>query len=280
MDGGGLKAIFNRLEDLEKIVGGAGEMFWRGARKELALLADKDANLSTQALADIKTEVEAFIHEAQTFLRLQGMDVKPIAPAIANPRDHVDVCIDLICAEKRIPRTVLMGNEHGELASSLNEEAWARGCDVRRRKHNEYDLLRPLADRLIWLGVQPAPDGGEYEIQWPDLLATKDSDKAKTGQALSAALDSYSKARKNGLAMPLEVYLREILLWDQKRMEAAEAIAGKFSELEQKAAEEAEARRQETAQKLSKAAKGDGEDGEPEPAITGSKNGNSNGGGR
>lgn len=263
----GLRAIYNRLEDLEKIVGGAGEMFWRGARKEMALIADKDANLGGQALADVKTEVEAFVHEAQTFLRLQGMDVKTIAPAVADPASHVDVAISLICAARGIPKRILIGSERGELASTQDEAAWTRACDVRRHKHNEPMVLRPFADRQISLGILPGPANGEYEVKWPDLDAPSESDRAKTAQMLSAALDSYAKAARNGLVLPLEVYLREVLAWDQKRMEAAEGVAGKkFSQLEEEARAGAEARRQEMAKRLA------GKNGkEPEPVSVGEK---------
>lgn len=249
-----LRAIYNRLEDLEKIVGGAGEMFFRGARKEMALLADKGANLGAQALADVKTEVEAFIHEAQTFLRLQGMDIKTIAPAVADPINHVSVALDLICAARRIPKRLLLGSEQGELASMKDRENWADECDSRRRDHIEPMLLRPFIDRMIELGVLPAPAEGEYEITWPDLLAQTDKDKAEVSQKLSAALDSYAKARKNGLILPFEVYLREILSWDQKRLEEAEKVAGKsFNDLEEEARAEAGERRAEMARKLQSA---------------------------
>ncbi|OGR25926.1 MAG: hypothetical protein A2139_14320 [Desulfobacca sp. RBG_16_60_12] len=242
----GLKAIFNRLQDLEKIVGGAGEMFWRGARKEMALIADKEANLDGQALAAVKDEVEAFIHEAQTFLRLQGMDVKTIAPAVADPASHVDVAVSLICAARGIPKRILVGSERGELASSQDEEAWTRRCDVRRWKHNMTQILRPFCDRMIELGIVPPPANGEYEVNWPDLDAPSEADRAKTAQALSAALASYANARKAGLVLPFEAYLREILQWNQKRMESVEKVVGRsFREIEEEAKAEAEARRQE-----------------------------------
>lgn len=242
-----LRSIFNRLEDLEKIVGGAGEMFWRGARKEMALVADKESNLDAQALATVKDEVEAFIHEAQTFLRLQGMDVKTIAPAIADPRNHVDVALDLICAARRIPRRILLGAAQGELSAAEQDfRIWALECDDRRLKHIEPMILRPFIDRMIALGILEAPAKGEYEVTWPDLLTPSDKDKADVSQKLSAALQSYANARGAGLVLPFEVYLREILAWDQKRMEAAEEVAGKpFKELEEEARAEAEERRKE-----------------------------------
>lgn len=245
-----LRAIFNRLEDLEKIVGGAGEMFWRGARKEMALIADKEANLGPQTLAAVKDEVEAFIHEAQTFLRLQGMDVKTIAPAIADPRSHVDVALDLISAARRIPKSILIGAAQGELASAeMNFQIWALECEGRRLKHNEPMILRPFIDRMIALGILEAPAQGEYEVVWPDLLTPSDKDKAEVSQKLSAALDSYAKARKNGLILPFEVYLREILGWGQKQMEVAEEVAGRsFREIEEEA--KAEAKRPEIAKEV------------------------------
>lgn len=241
----GLRAIYNRLEDLEKIVGGAGEMFWRGARKEMALIADKDANIGTQAKADLKTEVEAFIHEAQTFLRLDGFDLKSIAPAVADPRSHFEVAIDLICATRGIPKRILIGNEQGERSSTQDLKDWNRRCDVRRHKHNETQILRAMVKRTIELGVIPAPAKGKFEVTWPDLDAPSDADRAKIAQLLSAALQSYANARKVGLVLPFEIYLREILTWDQKRMEQAEAVAGKsFAQLEEEARAEAEKNRQ------------------------------------
>jgi len=90
-----LQAVFNRLQDLELIVGGSAEMFWRGALPGLGLSAQEGYTFGKQDFEQLQQELEKYMHDFQRYLRLQGVDLKELKPQVADPSNHVAVQIDL-----------------------------------------------------------------------------------------------------------------------------------------------------------------------------------------
>lgn len=189
-----LRSVLNRLEDIEKLAGGSAEMFWRGAYPGLAFLTKEGRTIGTQTLDMIEKEMAKYEHDLQRHLRLDGMDIQNLAPQVADPRGHMDVQFDLLSAATRIPKRILLGSERGELASSQDEKNWAKVIQARQHEHCEAVLLRPLVDRLISVKILPEPSEGEYIVEWPDLLAPGDKDKAEIGLVRAKALGTYSNA--------------------------------------------------------------------------------------
>ena len=97
-----LESIYNYLQDLELVSGSAGEMWWRGAFPGLAFNIDADAEVGKPALASMKTEIDTYIHGLQRFLRLQGVEVKNLAPKVADPSKHIDMFYTLIASSKEM----------------------------------------------------------------------------------------------------------------------------------------------------------------------------------
>jgi uncharacterized protein len=86
-----LKAIINRLIDLEKLLGGDAEMFWKGARPGYFGKVDKDANMSDDEWDELTDQLENYEHDLIRFLHAQGMSVESLAQQIADPSNHVDI---------------------------------------------------------------------------------------------------------------------------------------------------------------------------------------------
>jgi hypothetical protein len=55
-----LEAVFNRLYDLEKLVGGDAEMFWRGARPGYQGNVDKDYSMTQATKDDLKEQIDEY----------------------------------------------------------------------------------------------------------------------------------------------------------------------------------------------------------------------------
>jgi hypothetical protein len=206
-----LRAVLNRLEDIEKLSGGSAEMFWLGAFPGFGIKLDPGHTIGTQGLDDLEDEIEKYIHTPQRYMRLRGMSIENLGTQIADPKGHMDVQLDLISAATRIPKRILLGSERGELSSNQDEKNWAKVIQARQSEHCEPVLLRPFVDKLITVGILPKPANEEYTAEWPDLLAPGDKDKADIGEVRSKALKNYVDAIGADDVLPPTMFYKKVL---------------------------------------------------------------------
>ena len=69
-----------------------------------------------------------------------------------------------------------MGTERGELASTQDKESFDERVGDRRTEYAEPQIVRPFVDRLISLGVLPAP--AQYSVRWPQIRNLTDKERA------------------------------------------------------------------------------------------------------
>jgi len=231
-----LRSAFNRFDDIEKIIGGSAEMFWRGARPGYAANIDKDARMGTKDKADFQDQLKEWEHDLRRFLYTRGIEMQSLAPQISDPTQHFDIQISLIAAAFNIPKRILLGSERGELASSQDERNYYAGIQDRQVDHAEPDIVRPFIDRQIRAGLLPEVE--DYEIQWPDLYSVNDEDQAGISEKLSKALTQYFKVPGAEDQMPFAIFLREVMKWNQTTVD--EVVAYR-DQLEGKEADQIEA---------------------------------------
>lgn len=205
-----LEVVYNRLIDLDRIVGGSAEMFWQGAFQGLAFKADPDFEMDATVRSSMDDEIQDYIHKFQRYLKVQGVDIQSLAPNVADPKNHVDVQLKMISIATGIPKRILEGSERGELASSQDTEAWDDQMDGRRKDHNEPNILRPLIDKLGEAGALNVPEQG-YQIEWPDLSAPSDKELAETGRIRTEAIAKYADSPSAFGVVDHESYLKDIL---------------------------------------------------------------------
>lgn len=207
-----LERIYNRLDDIERIVGSSSEMFWRGGGPRT--IFDRDPaysyNTDTAAAQTLKDEMEEFVHGFKTYIRTQGVTPHTLPVQISDPAGHLAAQIDLISAATRIPKRILMGSERGELSSSQDEVAFAKDISARQSQFCEPGMLRPFLETLISVGVLTKPKKG-YSIEWPDLLAPSEEQKAKVGEIRANALSKYVNSPGADMVMPWEVALKRLI---------------------------------------------------------------------
>ena len=220
-----LRAILNRLDDLEKIVGGSGEMFWRGAFPGLGFMKKEGVAVGAQDEDSMVDEIEEYIHGLKRYLKLEGIDIKEIAMQVADPSAHVSVQLDMIAATSRIPKRILIGSERGELASSQDKESWDETVRARQKEHCEAVIVRPTVGRLISVGVLTEPKNG-YTVGWPDLSTPSDKEKAEVGEMIARALKAYLEAPGTEQILPVEMFLKK-LGFTQSEIDKAKAIIEK-----------------------------------------------------
>jgi len=218
-----LESVFNYVKNIEKVGGGDAEMFWLGAYQGLFFNVDKDVEITNTD--DLNDEVEEFVHGMKRHGVFQGVEVKSVAPAIAQVWEHLKAPLTLISGAKGIPTRILTGSERGELASVMDENNWNTRVDERRTDFAEVDILRTFIDRLVLFGVLVP---SEYEINWPALEA---DDAKRKSEIEKLKTESYSLYVTSGLheLMPFEMYLRVVMSYTEAQVQELQVTYGDFA---------------------------------------------------
>jgi len=225
-----LEAPFNRLQDLETIAAGGTEMFWRGAFMGLGFVLNDGVEMPVdEELSKFNHEIEEYVHGLKRYMRLQGMKVENLAPQVSDPRGHAEVCKDLIAAASGIPKRILFGSEAGQLASGQDDSNWSTIIRQRQRVICEAKILRPTVDRLIAVGVLPAPETDEYRVVWADLEDRRPSEIADTASRIADALSKYNNSAGIDEMLPPEIFLTDVLGFDKDRVEEIMELATKIA---------------------------------------------------
>jgi len=186
-----LQKVYNRLMDLEKLVGGSAEMFWRGARPGYQTQIKDDYQMGAVEESNLKAQFDEYEHHLRRFLTIEGVDIKELATQVSNPESHVDIQIQMISAASGIPKRILIGSERGELASTQDKVAWLEEVQNRREEYAELQIIKVFVDICIKYKILPMPEGGAYTIEWEDLFAPSEKDKAEVGKTRATALKEY-----------------------------------------------------------------------------------------
>lgn len=204
-----MQPVYNNLLDLKKLYGGSAEGYWAGAFPgisfETAPGLGADVQIDQSALKDA---VEKYLHRMQRYIALEGMNAKSLSVQVADPTKHIESQIDAICIQLGCPKRIFMGSERGNLASSQDAGSWNDRLIERQNSHINPRIIVPFVDRLIELGVLPAPkkeDG--YQIEWPDLNALSDDEKATIALKQVDAMVKYINGDGEQLMSRVDFYV-------------------------------------------------------------------------
>ena len=187
-----LQSVFNRLQDLEKIIGGDGEMFWRSARPGFTGQLDNDYTLTPETKTGMDDQFDEYEKGLRRFLVTEGYKIQALTQQIADPENHVKVQLMMISAVTGIPQRILSGSERGELSSAQDSGEWKTYVQSRREDHAEPNIIRPLVDRLIELKILPQPDV-TYTVDWLDLFSISEKERVEIGVRRANAIREYTQ---------------------------------------------------------------------------------------
>ncbi|MHA2084425.1 MAG: anti-CBASS protein Acb1 family protein [Candidatus Thorarchaeota archaeon] len=219
-----LRPVFNLLDDLVKVSGGAPEMFWQGAYRGLHVDVSPEFQmggvLTDDSVDDLSDEIDDYIHGIRRWIRTQGVDIKPLEVQLADPTGVFNVIMDLLSGTVKIPKRILLGSERGEQASAQDEVNWNVRIIERQTQFAEPEILRPFIDQMIELGVLPEPSKGEYSVQWPSLFEKDEKTIAEVAWTVSKGLRTYvgSKGDPSEVMGPRE-FREKVLLVDPEKPE-------------------------------------------------------------
>lgn len=183
-----LREIWNYLDDLEKIIGGSSEAVWRRVDKGIVFNLDKEASITKDQEKDLTDEIEAYLHNMQRYLRVQGMEVTDLSSDAPDPTGAFQAVLSLIAGTTGIPQRILLGSERGQLASTQDRSSWAERIGERRETFAEPVILRPFIDWCIERKVLPDPREA-YKIEWEDLMSMTDREKAEVARSTAFAIE-------------------------------------------------------------------------------------------
>lgn len=218
-----LEPVFNRLMDIEKIVGGDAEMFWRGARPGFKGKTDPDYTLTPDAKEALLDQLNEYEHNLRRFLINEGIDVEALVQQIADPSNHIETQLKMVSAETGIPLRILTGSERGELASSEDRGEWLTYVQARREEHAEPRILRPFIDRLIELQVLPTPEN-DYTVKWADLFSISEKARVEIGKSRSNSIREYTTNPLAQAIIPPTVFMMKCLGFTDDEIELVDKI--------------------------------------------------------
>lgn len=172
-----LEAVWNLLDDLDKVVGGGAEAFWLRANRGLHFDVDKDAVLTPDEKAKITEQADEYQHQLRRFIQTRKVTVNELGSDVANFANPSDAILTLIAGTLGIPKRILTGSEMGELASSQDRDNWKDQIAGRQSSHAEPYVLRPLIDRLVAYDYLPKP-AKPYQVAWALMETLTEKEKA------------------------------------------------------------------------------------------------------
>ena len=188
-----LERIWNRLMDLDKLLGGSAEMYWQNVAMLLAFMADSDVEWEPDEKTDMADQLEELQNGLRRFLRLRGVTAEQLAPGLqgSDPNSHIDWQVKIISAATGIPQRLLLGNEAGELASSQDENNWAGKIAERREQFASPGIIEPFIQRGLKLGF--LPEGYEY-ADWPESDMLGEQGRADVALKKAQAIATYANS--------------------------------------------------------------------------------------
>jgi len=206
-----LKRVYNRLQDIEKLVGGSAEMFWKGARPGYQGKVDSDFMLTDPMKETLQSQVDEYEHNLRRIFMNEGISLEALTPQVESPKDHLTVQLTMISIETGIPKRILEGSERGELASTQDVNAWRDLITAIRGKWLEPSIIRPFITLCQKYNILPPSKPKGYKVKWPDLWAPSDKEKADIGRIRSQALSYYEKNPLAKDTIPVELFYRYFL---------------------------------------------------------------------
>jgi hypothetical protein len=180
-----LQRVWNLLDDLEKVTGGGAEAFWKRADAGMQISLDPTMQLEPEELAKMQEETDDYIHGLKRVVRTRGVEMKQLGSDVANLGPSAEAIVAQLSASTGIPQRILMGSEQAKLAAIQDRTNWDERIEARRTEYAEPFIVRPFVNRMIELGVLPAPENKDWFIGWSQVRTMDDGEKADLGNRLA-----------------------------------------------------------------------------------------------
>lgn len=198
-----LKAGYNALTTLEKVLGGAGESFLKNASRQLNVNYDSEVDLEDIArtnggsVAELHENLSGHVRDINSGVDLlmmtQGATVNPMTVAVSDPMPSYNVALQVFAASVKIPVKVLVGNITGERASTEDIKQLNDRCQSRRVSEVTAHIEK-FVTKLKAIGMLSA---GQYSVMWNDLRESTDAERAEHVTKLATIVETIARAEQS-----------------------------------------------------------------------------------
>lgn len=190
-----LKRVINKLDDLNKLVGSAAEIFWLAIAGVMHADLDPELDVSEKDQEDFEKDLIESMHGLRRLVQTRGITLNRIAAeGNVDPSPTYEAVIQLIASTARIPERILFGSERGELASSQDQRQWNATIKARQLNHAEPVIFRAFFDRMEFLGAVKQPEG--WELFWPPGDEPTELELAEIAESKSKAAETLAPGRQ------------------------------------------------------------------------------------
>jgi uncharacterized protein len=163
-----MEPVFNYLCNIRKIVGGSGEMFWKGAFPGYSFETHPDIPDAEIDEDELREKFEKWGSGLQRILGMAGGQMKSLAPQVADPTAHFEIQMQAISITTGIPLRQLLGSEQGKLAATEDRRGWNGQLKQYQDNNITPYMLRPCVRQMICLGIVPRLGGKPKPIDTGD----------------------------------------------------------------------------------------------------------------
>lgn len=207
-----LQQVWNLLDDLDKVIGGGAEAFWKRAdggttwEIDKDLVFDPDEKKAEAQKKEMQKKVQDFTDNLEKNIIMRGMKASRLGSDTADLRGPAGAIMDQISATIGMPQRILMGSEMGKLASSKDKSNWDDQVQDRRDSFCFPVVIQQFIDRLIELGALPPPQNDTYDANWPS------TDEMDQGQRVTAAVQISTLNKNEGTPVVTPSEIRTVYL--------------------------------------------------------------------
>ena len=227
-----MKPFYNRLLDIRKVLGGSGEMFWKGGFPGYSFEVNPELTNASLDTDTLKEEMLAYTSGLQRWMALEGVSVKNLAPQVSDPSAHIASQLRAIALSMGIPYRIFIGTEEAKLASSQDIKTWNKRLMKRQEGYVSPLLIRPFVERLVAYGVLSAPSEEGFSINWPDLNSPDDKEKAEVAIKKTEAMARYVSGGVDALFPEKEFLMMVMGLTEEEAEAIMQATAERLEALE------------------------------------------------
>lgn len=179
-----LRAGFNDLVNIEKVIGGSGESFLKNAARAIGINYDKEVDFTEVArmygkkpeemhevLNDIARDLNMSI---DVVLATQGATVQTLSVAVSDPQPTFNVAVQSFASSVDMPVKVLIGNVSGERASTEDLKQFSGTCQSYRTT-KAAAAIRSVIERLFKLRILTP---FSFSVMWSDLRESSPTERA------------------------------------------------------------------------------------------------------
>lgn len=215
-----MKQVWNHLLGLRKVEHGDPEAFWKNCVMKVFFETHPqlggDVNVDEDSLRNM---MENFSNGLQPWGMLRGMAAKTVAPAVLDPKSHVESKVKSICVKLGCPERIFYGSQPGGMGGKGDAESSGDDWDTRKysRCVNYLTpcLIVPFVNRLIAVGVLPIPEEG-FHVKWDEPGTLTAKQQAEIGLTRTQAMVAYVGGSVEALMSPMDYLTRELGYSDEE----------------------------------------------------------------